>query len=205
MRLAYRLALVAAFLVLTAPAIAQDPWSVFVGAGAVGFGGASQVTTPPLLGEATQYKPAPTTRLHLGVARSFGKGGITFDAAYAKSGLGAYTESAHVSFSPALTLYDLRLLGSYAIAAIGQGSLKVGIGPMLQLWSGEAITNTQTRLGAAASATLSAPLSRRFGVLVAASMGVAASPFDQQTLDDNGLEAATAWTRELGVALQFRL
>ena len=205
MRRALRLMLLLTITVgVATPAVAQGPWSVFVGAGAAGFGGGADALDPPP-GEPTQYKPTPTTRLHAGLAREIGRGAITFDASYARSGLGGYGGTINVAFSPTLTLYDLRLLGSYSIARLGDGSLRVGVGPMLQLWSGAAVSRTQTRLGGAASVTVQVPMSRSIGLLVSGSLGVSSSPFDQRTLDNLGLEALTTWTRELGVGVRLSL
>ena len=186
----------------SSPVLAQEPWSVFVAGAAVGFGGGSEALDPPP-GEPTQYKPTPTIRLHLGLTREFGRGGITFDASYGKSGLGGYHGTINFSITPALTVYDLRLLASYSIAAIGQGTLRLGAGPMLQIWSGNAVSDTQGRMGAATALTAAVPISRRVGVLISASLGVAASPFDPQTLEANALQAVTTWTRELGVGARF--
>ena len=205
MRLAFHLMLALSFDVsVVVPAVAQGTWSVVVGAGAAGFGGGSEVIDPPP-GEPTQYKPTPTTRLDLGIARELGRGGVAFNVSYAKAGLGGYGGIVNVSFAPILTLYDLRVLGSYAIAAIGEGSLRLGIGPMLQVWSGDAVASTQTRFGGAVALTVTVPISHRMGLLVSGSLGVSSSPFDQQTLDNSGLEALTTWTRELGIGVRLSL
>ena len=205
MRLATCLMLVLLLAIgITLPVSAQGAWSVFAGGGAAGFGGGSKVLEPAP-GDPTQFKPSPTTRLHAGVTREFGRGGITLDAAYSKSGLGGYGGTVNFVFSPVLTLYDLRLLGSYAIARLGEGSLRVGVGPMLQIWSGDAVASTQTRLGGAASLTAVIPVTRSFGLIVSGSLGVTSSPFDQETLDISGLEALTSWTRELGVGVRLSL
>ena len=77
---------------------------------------------------------------------------MAFDFAYSKSGLGGYGDDGSYALSPALTLYDLRLLVNYRLASFDRSSLSAALGPMLQVWSGEAILDTQTRLGGAASA-----------------------------------------------------
>jgi len=191
-------------LAAAAPAFAQGSWSVFVGGGAAGFGGGSEALDPPP-GEPTHYKPTPTTRLHAGVAREFGRSGIAFDASYARAGLGGYGGYVNVAFSPVFTLYDLRLLASYAFARLGDGSIRFGVGPMLQIWSGDALASTQTRLGGVAAVTAIVPISRCIGLLVSGSMGVTSSPFDRDTRDNLGLEALATWTRELGVGIRLSL
>lgn len=190
---------------IASPALAQGPWSLFLGGGAAGFGGASTAGTNE--DGAVHFKPAPTTRLHVGVAREFGRGGLTLDASYAKAGLGGYQSDAWVSLNPAMTLWDIRLLVSYELVKLGESaSLRMAVGPMLQAWSGEAIIDTKTNLGAAAAVTLVAPISGKIGLLVIGSLGVASSPFSQETLDDFGdAEPAAVWTRELSVALRLSL
>ena len=143
---------------MVVPAAAQGPWSIFVGGGAAGFGGASTLPEDEP-GATAQIKPSPTTRFHAGVARSFGRAAVAFDFAYSKSGLGGYGDGGSYSLSPALTLYDLRLLFNYRIAGFDHSSLNVALGPMLQVWSGDAILDTQTRLGGAAALTLAVPIS----------------------------------------------
>lgn len=187
------------------PAFAQGPWSVFVGGGAAGFGGASTPGTSEDID--VQFKPTPTTRFHVGVAREFGRGGVTLDASYAKAGLGGYTDGGSYALNPGMTLWDFRLLVSYEILKLGAASsLRVAVGPMLQSWSGEAIIDSRTNLGAAAAVTVIAPISKSVGLLVSGSLGVAASPFAQETLDDFGpAEPASIWTRELGVGVRLSL
>ena len=206
MRLATRLVVIALLAAgIVSPALAQGPWSVFLGGGAAGFGGAS---SPGANGnEQIQFKPTPTTRLHVGVAREFGRGGLTLDAAYAKAGLGGYFSGSSYALNPAVTLWDLRLLASYELVKFGESSsIRVAMGPMLQSWSGDAIVDTKTNLGGAAAVTLVAPISKKIGLLVTGSMGVASSPFAQETLDDFGdAEPAAVWTRELSVGLRLSL
>jgi hypothetical protein len=190
---------------ITAPAAAQGPWSIFVGGGAAGFGGASTLPGDEP-GATAQIKPSPTTRFHAGMAHSFGRAGVAFDLAYSKSGLGGYGDGGSYSLSPALTLYDLRLLFNYRIAGFDHSSLNVALGPMLQVWSGDAILDTQTRPGGVAALTLAVPISGRIGLLVTGSLGVAGSPFDAGLLESaGGFEPANVWTRELGVGLRLSL
>ena len=74
---------------------------------------------------------------------------------YAKAGLGGYADGTSYSLNPALTLYDVRLLASYEILTLGQATpVRLAVGPMLQVWSGDAIIDTQTRLGGAAAITM---------------------------------------------------
>jgi len=190
---------------LASPAVAQGPWSVFVGGGAAGFGGASTPGTDEDI--EVQFKPTPTTRFHAGVAREFGRAGLTLDVSYAKAGLGGYTEGASYALNPGMTLWDFRLLVGYQVARLGEASsIRVALGPMLQSWSGEAIIDSRTNLGAAAAITVIAPISRSIGLLVSGSLGVAGSPFAQETLDDFGAaEPASVWTRELGVGVRLSL
>jgi len=185
------------------PAVAQGPWSIFLAGGAAGFGGTSSPTAPP--GDITQYKPGATTRFHLGAARAFGRVSVTIDAAYAKAALNASTDGYRVAFSPGFTLYDVRLLANYELARMGTGTtLLVGLGPMLQIWSGDAVIGTQTRLGAATALTLNVPISKRFGLFTTGSLGVAGSAFDQETLDlAGGFEPVATWTRELAVGIRY--
>jgi hypothetical protein len=185
------------------PAVAQGPWSIFVAGGAAGFGGASSPTDPA--GDIAQYKPGATTRFHLGAARAFGRVSVAIDASYAKAGLSATSDGFQAVLSPAITLYDFRLTANYELARMGTGTtLLVGLGPMLQVWSGDAIVGTQTRPGAAAALTLNVPISRRFGLFTTGSLGVAGSAFDQETLDlVGGFEPAATWTRELAVGIRY--
>lgn len=189
------------------PVIAQGPWSVFIGGGAAGFGGASTRTSPEVEGEVVQFKPSPTTRLHLGIARALGKASIAIDASYAKSGLGGYSSGGSYSLSPAMTLYDVRLLAGYELLTLGQSTpVRLALGPMLQVWTGDAIIDTQTRLGGAVALDMSVPVSRRVAALISGSLGVAGSPFAEETLDSIGpFEPATTWTRELALGLRFSL
>ncbi len=193
------------FGITCSPAVAQSPWSIFVAGGAAGFGGASRATDD--LSEITQYKPGATTRFHLGAVRSFGRVAVALDASYAKAALNADGDGAWVGLNPAFTLYDLRLLVNYEIARIGtEATLQVGLGPMLQIWSGRAVNSTLARIGAAAAITLVAPISRRFALFTSGSVGVAGSPFDQASLDEVGLFVQTnTWTRELLVGLRYGL
>ena len=207
MRYAHPLLLLAVLMAGTAlPAQAQGPWSVFVGGGAAGFGGASKPAAGEE-GDVQQFKPTPTTRLHLGVARTLGPGGIALDVSYAKAGLGGYADGTSYSLNPALTLYDVRLLASYEVLTLGPATpVRLAVGPMLQVWSGDAIIDTQTRLGGAATITMGVPISGSVGVIVSGSLGVAGSPFDAETLSSAGLfEPVTTWTRELAVGLRLSL
>ena len=106
-----------------------------------------------------------------------------------------------------MTLYDIRLLASYEIRTLGQATwVRLAVGPMLQVWSGDAIIDTQTRLGGAAAITMGVPISRSVGVIVSGSLGVAGSPFDAETLSNVGLfEPVTTWTRELAVGVRLSL
>jgi len=203
-RFALRLILVILFAAgMVVPAVAQRPWSIFIGGGAAGFGGASSV---PDDASGAQIKPAPTTRLHAGGTRALGRAGVAFDFAYSKSGLGGYGDGGSYALSPALTLYDLRLLFNYRLASFDRSSLSAALGPMLQVWSGEAILDTQTRLGGAAALTLAVPISGAFGLLVTGSLGVAGCPFDAGILEEaGGFEPANVWTRELAVGLRLSL
>jgi hypothetical protein len=205
-RLASRLLLVMLFAGgMVVPAAAQGHWSVFAGGGAAGFGGAS-TSAQDEAGETAQIKPSPTTRFHMGAARSFGRAGAVFGLAYSKSGLGGYGDGGSYSLSPALTLYDLRLLFSYRVAGLDHSSLIVALGPMLQVWSGDAILDTQARLGGVAALTLAVPISGSIGLLVTGSLGVAGSPFDAVLLESaGGFETANVWTRELGVGVRLSL
>lgn len=190
---------------MVVPAAAQGPWSLFVGGGAAGFGGASTLPEDEP-GETAQIKPSPTTRFHVGAARSFGRTAAAFDLAYSKSGLGGYGDGGSYSLSPALTLYDLRLLFNYRVAGFDHSSLNLALGPMLQVWSGDAVLDTQTRLGGAAALTLAVPISGSIGLLVTGSLGVAGSPFDAGLLESaGGFEPANVWTRELGVGVRLSL
>ena len=186
-------------------AFAQGPWSVFVGGGAAGFGGAS--TSGTTEGVDIQFKPTPTTRFHVGAARELGRGGLTLDVAYAKTGLGGYSDGGSYALNPAMTLWDFRLLASYELVKPGKASsLRVAVGPMLQSWSGDAIIDTRTNLGAAAAITMIAPVAKGAALLVSGSLGVAGSPFAPGTLDDFGpAEPASTWTRELGVGFRLSL
>ena len=187
------------------PAAAQGPWSIFAGGGAVGFGGASTLPEDEP-GATAQIKPSPTTRFHVGVSRSFGRIAAAFAFAYSKSGLGGYNDGASYSLSPALTLYDLRLLCNYRIAGFDHSSLNIALGPMLQVWSGDAILDTQTRLGGAGALTLAVPINGNIGLLVTGSLGLAGSPFDAGLLGSaGGFEPANVWTRELGVGVRLSL
>jgi hypothetical protein len=190
---------------VVSPAVAQGPWSIFVAGGAAGFGGTSNPTGP--VDAVSQYKPGATTRFHLGAARAFGRVSVAIDASYAKAGLNASSDGFQAVLSPAFTLYDFRLLANYELARMGTGTtLLVGLGPMLQIWSGDAVTDTQTRLGAVAALTLNVPISRRFGLFTTGSLGVAGSAFDQETLDlVGGFEPVATWTRELGVGIRYGL
>jgi len=154
-----------------------------------------------------QFKPTPTTRLHFGAARTLGRGGVALDVSYAKAGLGGYADGTSYGLNPALTLYDVRLLASYEILTLGQATwVRLAVGPMLQVWSGDAIIDTQTRLGGAVAITMGVPISRSVGVIVSGSLGVAGSPFDAETLSNVGLfEPVTTWTRELVVGVHLSL
>ena len=188
---------------VVSPAVAQGPWSVFVAGGAAGFGGTSSPTAP--VDAVAQYKPGATTRFHLGAARAFGRVSVAIDAPYAKAALEGSADGYRVAFSPGFTLYDVRLLANYELARMGTGTtLLIGLGPMLQVWSGDAIVGTQTRLGAATALTLNVPISRRFGLFTTGSLGVAGSAFDQETLDlAGGFEPVATWTRELAVGIRY--
>jgi hypothetical protein len=136
-----------------------------------------------------------------------GKAGITLDASYAKSGLGGYGSGGSYSISPAMTLYDVRLLASYQVFTLSRSTaVRLALGPMVQVWSGDAIIDAQTRFGGAAVFSVGVPVSRRAGVIISGSLGVAGSPFVEETLDNIGpFEPATTWTRELTVGLRFSL
>jgi hypothetical protein len=187
---------------IASPAWAQGPWSVVLGGGAAGFGGASTLSAGFTGDE--KIKPSPTTRLHLGVARALGRAGLVLDASYAKAGLGVYGVGGSYSFTPGETLYDVRLLASYQIVRFGPAaSLRLAAGPMLQIWSGEAIVDTQTGLGGALAITVDAPLTRAFGLMASGSIAVAGSPFSAENLASAGpFEPANIWTRELGVGIR---
>ncbi len=187
----------------TAPLFAQGPWSVALGGGAAGFGGASTSAD----GSDGSFKPSPTTRLHLGLARSFGRGAIGMDASYAKAGLGAYIPGYSYSGSPGMTLYDIRLLAGYRLLKFGSSSsLSAALGPMLQVWTGDAIIDVQSRVGGAMALILSVPISSRVGLLVTGSLGVAGSPFDADILSSQGeYEPVAIWTRELMVGVRLSL
>ena len=104
-----------------------------------------------------------------------------------RRGSEAYSSGGSYSLTPAMTLWDIRLLASYELVQLGESSsIRVALGPMLQSWSGEAIVDTRTNLGGAAAVTLVAPISRKFGLLVSGSLGVASSPFSQEILDAFG-------------------
>jgi hypothetical protein len=187
------------------PAVAQGPWSVFVAGGAAGFGGASQAV-PDVEGDVNQFKPAPTTRLHLGVARTFGRAGVAIDGSYAKAGLGAYGGSQTLVIAPAITLYEVRALASYALATLGQSTvLRLSAGPMLQVWSGDAIIDTQTRFGAAAVLAVAVPMTKHLGLIVSGGLSVADSPFLPEGLEGLPVvyEPTAIWTRELAVGLRY--
>jgi len=188
------------------PAVAQGPWSIFVAGGAAGFGGASKATTD-VGADVSQYKPGATTRFHLGAARTFGRVSVAMDASYAKAALNADGDGVWVGINPGFTLYDIRLLANYELARLGTGTtLLIGLGPMLQIWSGRAVDNTLTRLGGAAALTFTVPVSTRFALFTSGSLGVAGSPFDQTTLDEVGLfEPTNVWTRELAVGIRYGL
>jgi hypothetical protein len=190
---------------LVSRAVAQGPWSVFVGGGAAGFGGASTPGTSD--GIDLQFKPTPTTRFHAGIARGFGRGGLTLDASYARAGLGGYTDPGSYALNPAMTLWDIRLLVSYELFRLGAASsIRAAVGPMLQAWSGEAIGDSRTNLGAAAAVTMIAPVTKGTALLVSGSLGVAGSPFAAETLNGFGpAEPANVWTRELAVGLRLSL
>ncbi len=191
---------------IASTAFAQGPWSVFAGGGAAGFGGASSAGSS-IDGDPVQFKPSPTTRLHVGVATAFGRGGITLDASYSKSSLGVYGTGASYSIDPAITLWDVRLLASYELSRLGESSsLRIALGPMVQFWSGDAIIDAKTSLGGAVALTLVVPMTRSLGLLVSGSMGVAGSPFAGETLSDFGTAVPTStWTRELGVGVRVAL
>jgi len=77
---------------------------------------------------------------------------------------------------------------------------------MLQVWSGDAILDTQTRLGGAGALTLAVPINGNIGLLVTGSLGLAGSPFDAGLLESaGGFEPANVWTRELGVGVRLSL
>ena len=102
-------------MVVTAtPAAAQGPWSVFVGR-APQASGAVPTPRTPRRSDPHRYKPTPTTRFHAGVARSSGaRACVRLSLCQIRArGIRRWR---HQRLSPALTLYDLRLLGSYAIA-----------------------------------------------------------------------------------------
>lgn len=204
MRLALRLVLVSLATMVTAlPAFAQGPWSVSLGGGAAGFGGASTPGTS--LDQTVQFKPTPTIRLHLGLARTFGRAGVALDASYAKAALGAYGEAYSYSFNPAMTLLDVRLLATWQVLQLGEASaLRIGLGPMLQSWSGDAIVDTRTNIGGAADITMAVPITHSLALQASGSLAVAASPFAAETLADYPpAEPASIWTRELGIGLRF--
>lgn len=192
--------------VLATTAHAQHPWSLALGGGATGFGGASKaVITFP--GEVFQFKPSPTTRLHVAAGRRVGRRvAVNLDFAYGKAGLGGYGSTQSVTLNPALTLYDIRLLASYDLFRIGQESrISIALGPMLQRWSGDAIVDTKTEFGGAAALTLFTPISGPFGLLVSGSLAVAGSPLDADNLQDlnETFETEAIWTRELAVGLRY--
>jgi hypothetical protein len=189
----------------SSPLAAQGPWSVFVGGGAAGFGGATEATGPVPDGDIAHYKPAPTTRLHLGFSRQFGRPGVLLDVSYAKAGLGGYLDGNSLSFNPALTLYDVRLLATWSLITLGNGStFSAALGPMLQFWSGNAVNEAETRFGGAVAVTATAPLGRRVSLLASGSLAVAGSPFTQELLDEIGpFKPVSLWTRELVLGLRY--
>lgn len=183
---------------------AQDrAWSAFIAGGAVGFGGASKVAESDEI-LATQFKPASGSRLHVGVTRDIGRWNTALDLSYAKLGVGGYAGDVSYVVNPGMDLLDIRLLGSYRLLGSGGSSLRLGLGPMLQVWSGDAIVDTQTRIGGVAALTVTAPLTKALGLLLTGSLGVAGSPFDAELLADTGpVEPTAVWTRELAAGITF--
>lgn len=206
MLLARRLTLIALLACGTiSRALAQDPWSVFVAGGAAGFGGASQAV-PALENEVNQFKPTPTTRLHLGAARRFGRAGVAIDGSYAKAGISGYGGPVRVTVNPAITLYEVRLLAGYEVASFGQATtIRAAAGPMVQVWNGDAVVDTQTRFGAAAALAVAVPMAKHLGLIVSGSLSVAGSPFLADGFEGLPVvyEPTAIWTRELAVGVRY--
>jgi hypothetical protein len=198
----------ALLLLLGVPSLAhaQHPWSVAIGGGAAGFGGASKAIES-FPGAVSQFKPSPTTRLHIAAGRRLGaRLAVNAEFSYSKAGLTGYGSEQSITFNPAITLYDVRLLASYDLFHFGQDSrLAIAAGPMLQHWSGDAIIDAKTEIGGAAALTLFTPLSGPLGLLVSGSLAVAGSPLDANNLQDlnETFETVAIWTRELVVGLRY--
>ena len=181
---------------------------MFAGGGAAGFGGASSAGSS-IDGDPVQFKPSPTTRLHVGVATAFGRGGITLDASYSKSSLGVYGTGASYSLDPAITLWDVRLLASYAAVPARRVVLSsnLALGPMVQVWSGDAIIDAKTRLGRCCRPHVgSAHQQEPWPAGFREHGRRRESRYAGETLSDLGTAVPTStWTRELGVGVRVAL
>jgi hypothetical protein len=188
-----------------AAARAQGPWGVTVAGGAVGFSAAARISVETL-DEVEVFKPSATTRLRLAVERDFGSlsGRIAFG--YAKAGVSATSGDLQIIFSPGLDLKEVWAMAGYRFATLGNASRAVvRLGPVLQVWSGDAIPGTRKKLGVAGSVALEATLTPRFGLSAEGSLSYAGGPFAPADFSELPVsyDVSSVWTRELAVGLRY--
>ena len=186
-------------------AVAQGPWSLFLTGGAVGFSSAIEATVEDV-NEPDGFKPASTTRIRLGVGRSFSRFEAQVSYGHAKSGV-ASIDDVTVTFTPAFTLHEFVLQAGYRLFELQNGATGLmRIGPMLQVWEGDLLDDWRTEWGAQAGFAIDASLTSGLTLMADATLGVAGSFFRDDEFDDLNIsyERTAIWTRELAVGLRYR-
>lgn len=180
-------------------------WFVSIRAEPTAFGSAA-TTDAPVVGELSDFGPAANLRGGAAVGRRFGRWEGAIAGGYGKHGLRGTDGSSAVTLEPGYTLVTITATAAYALVTTPSGArVQLFAGPSVQFWSGQALPDSRTRVGALGGVGLLAPLAGRLSLDTFASLGVASSPVDADELADldSSYEAGALWSRELGVGLRL--
>ena len=179
-------------------------WHVAIHAVPASFGTGAEASAPAP-GDVPEFGLGSGLRGALALGRAFGRWEVAIAGSYGKHGLRGGDGSSWITIEPAFTLATADLTAAYRVLGWATGTrLLVFAGPSLQFWSGEAVVERVSRLGARGGLQLVAPISRPLALDVRAGLGIAASPMTEEVLGgfDSPYDTGSLWSSELGMGLR---
>src|SRR5215213_5013912 len=184
---------------IVTPAPVWSQWSLSLGVQSDRFWGGSVENAP----ERKSFRPYRPTLIAVGLERRAGSAGLALRVRYTEASLGLEGSDAVVALKGAFTVLGIAPELNYQLLTLGPGNrVLVHAGPLLEFWDPVDV-QSRTRLGAQGAVSLRIPMGGRFGLSLAGSVALIASPLQSDELID-GYELRPLWRLGFAAELQSR-